>query len=248
MFNTSFTSGLISDVLEICQLIKVFISVKYHLIKDWPIDLVLTNNVNLIIFTLPVILNNKDRCVSYGKLQYKRNPPSHLDFHPDQTYPICVCTIIDPYNHNFQESPDGRIVPVRQAHLTSAVSYTSPEVGQDSLSRSLADLEDCWVSIQRVGGDEQLNPQQREQLHRHYQEAARVMAKWLDDIELNLFSTGFDRDTEQQMKENEVCGMVYLLVANKLKENVQSETKGLSTLGSACLSGAGKIWFGAGKP
>ena len=74
------------------------------------------------------------------------------------------------------------------------------------------------------------------------------MAKWLDDIELNLFSTGFDRDTEQQMKENEVCGMVYLLVANKLKENVQSETKGLLTLGIACLSGASKIWVGAGKP
>ena len=105
---------------------------------------------------------------------------------------------------------DGLIRPQTQSALGSAArgsaAPSSPEEREDSMSRSLADLQDLWRGVQEAeaAGDEQLARQRREQFYRRYQEAARVMASWLDDVELALFSTGFDRGTEQQLKENEV--------------------------------------------
>ena len=70
-------------------------------------------------------------------------------------------------------------------------------------NRSIEELKACWERLNEQVDDKQTQLERNLQFQYLYQQAMQNISDWLDDVELRLFGSGFDKDTEQHLRENE---------------------------------------------
>ena len=70
-------------------------------------------------------------------------------------------------------------------------------------NRSLEELKACWERLNEQVDDKQTRLERALQFQYLYQQVMQNISDWLDDVELKLFGSGFDKDAEQHLRENE---------------------------------------------
>ena len=79
-----------------------------------------------------------------------------------------------------------------------------------SVEGSLEELQQCWQRLQGQVDDKQARLEHTLHFHQLYQEALLNVSSWVDNIELRLFGSGFDKDTDQRLRDNEVGSAVVI--------------------------------------
>ena len=72
---------------------------------------------------------------------------------------------------------------------------------------SLRELNECWEKLEGQVEDKQARLEAALHFQQLYQDAMLNMSAWLDDIELRLFETPYEKDVEQHLKDNEVSDL-----------------------------------------
>ena len=83
------------------------------------------------------------------------------------------------------------------------MSDTDTAAKAAAANRSLEELKACWERLNEQVDDKETRLQRALQFQYLYQQAMENISGWLDDVELKLFGSGFDKDTEQHLRENE---------------------------------------------
>lgn len=74
----------------------------------------------------------------------------------------------------------------------------------ESIEHSLQQLMACWEALQSQVSDKEARLEQTLLFHRLYQESITRISTWLDDVQLRLFNTALDTNTDERLKENDV--------------------------------------------
>ena len=94
--------------------------------------------------------------------------------------------------------------------------YRQPSLDQDmsvrtdEVKRSMAELSACWQAMQAQVTDKQVRLERALVFQQQYQEAMQSVSAWLDSVELKLFSGDYEKNTEEQLKDNGVRNFVIL--------------------------------------
>ena len=94
--------------------------------------------------------------------------------------------------------------------------YRQPSLDQDmsvrtdEVKRSMAELSACWQAMQAQVTDKQVRLERALVFQQQYQEAMQSVSAWLDSVELKLFSGDYEKNTEEQLKDNGVRNLFML--------------------------------------
>ncbi len=121
-----------------------------------------------------------------------------------------------------QESNGMQYPPVRRS-LTFDLPESSSGGDDENLKASLTALNQCWEHIQAQVEDKQTRLEQAYEFQSAYQTALQRVSGWLDNMQLKLFSSNWQKDTETQLAEH----------AN-LQEEIHSFQDQLEVMNESC--------------
>ncbi len=122
--------------------------------------------------------------------------------------------------------------------------------------RSVEELRACWDRLNQQVDDKQTRLERTLEFQYLYQQAMQNVSDWLDDVELKLFGSGFDKSTEERLRENEALLSeirtlhaeisVMMRASQQVMSNVSAENRALIELTLKVMICPCKItWSGA---
>ena len=90
---------------------------------------------------------------------------------------------------------------------------TSPQL--NDIRRHLSQLNDLWKQLQVQVDDKQFRLEKALEFQQRYQDALQNVSGWLDLAEQKLFAPDSTMNSEEKVKENEVCGTYIILYWEK---------------------------------